>query len=68
MGMTIEQAKKLDHFLCSDCSSEDDAKRSVNGFPASPEPKVMKILFLLPPLSFCIFMITYFIVHSSIKM
>ncbi|WOK93527.1 hypothetical protein Cni_G02225 [Canna indica] len=36
MGMTIEQAKKLDHFLCSDCDSEHDAKRSMNGFPASP--------------------------------
>ncbi|URE25478.1 BAH [Musa troglodytarum] len=36
MGMTIEQAKKLDHFLCSDCVSENDVKRSMNGFPASP--------------------------------
>ncbi|XP_010913440.1 chromatin remodeling protein EBS isoform X1 [Elaeis guineensis] len=44
MGMSIEQAKKLDHFLCSDCNSEDDAKRSLNGYPASPisEPKVEK--------------------------
>ncbi|KAJ4849001.1 hypothetical protein Tsubulata_041280 [Turnera subulata] len=41
MGMTIEEAKKLDHFLCSDCSSDDDAKRSLNAFPVSPplEPK-----------------------------
>ncbi|URD93588.1 BAH [Musa troglodytarum] len=41
MGMTIEQAKKLDHFLCSDCDTENDASRSINGFPASPvsEPK-----------------------------
>ena len=36
MGMTIEEAKKLDHFLCSDCSSDDDAKRSLNSFPVSP--------------------------------
>ncbi|KAK1307486.1 hypothetical protein QJS10_CPA10g01700 [Acorus calamus] len=36
MGMTIEQAKKLEHFLCSDCSSEDDAKRSVNAYTVSP--------------------------------
>lgn len=36
MGMTIEEAKKLDHFLCSDCSSENDAKRSLNAFPVSP--------------------------------
>ncbi|KAG6416990.1 hypothetical protein SASPL_124431 [Salvia splendens] len=30
MGMAIEEAKKLDHFLCSDCSSDNDAKRSLN--------------------------------------
>ncbi|KAJ6804106.1 chromatin remodeling protein EBS-like [Iris pallida] len=42
MDMTIEQAKKLDQFLCADCSSEDDDKPSMNGFPVSPisEPKV----------------------------
>ena len=33
--MTIEEAKKLDHFVCSECS-EDDVKRSQNGFHASP--------------------------------
>ncbi|KAH0448840.1 hypothetical protein IEQ34_022640 [Dendrobium chrysotoxum] len=46
MGMTIEQAKKLDHFLCSDCSSDDDAKKSPNGFPDSSisEPKVLSVL------------------------
>ncbi|PKA50649.1 hypothetical protein AXF42_Ash017988 [Apostasia shenzhenica] len=46
MGMTIEQAKKLDQFLCSDCSSDDDAKRSPNGCPVSPmsEPKVRMVL------------------------
>lgn len=50
MGMTIEQAKKLDHFLCSDCTSEDDAKRSLNGYPASPisEPKVSLIVVIIP--------------------
>lgn len=36
MGMTIEEAKKLDQFLCSDCSSDDDAKGSLNSFPISP--------------------------------
>lgn len=48
MGMSIEQAKKLEHFVCSECSSEDEAKRSMN-FSNSPlaEPKVM-IFFLLP--------------------
>ncbi|KAL6013553.1 hypothetical protein ACLOJK_004051 [Asimina triloba] len=42
MGMTIEQAKKLAHFLCSECSSDDDAKRSLNTFPVSllAEPKI----------------------------
>lgn len=40
--MTIEQAKKLEHFLCTECSSDDDAKRSLNNFTVSPhsEPKV----------------------------
>ncbi|KAI3847776.1 hypothetical protein MKW98_026266 [Papaver atlanticum] len=36
MGMTIEQAKKLERFLCSDCSSEDEVKRSPSKFPVSP--------------------------------
>ncbi|KAA0052826.1 protein mlo2-like isoform X2 [Cucumis melo var. makuwa] len=36
MGMTIEEAKKLDHFLCSDCSSKNEANRSLNAFPVSP--------------------------------
>lgn len=35
MGMTIEEAKKLENFLCSDCSSDDDAKRPLNAFPVS---------------------------------
>ena len=48
MGMTIEEAKKLDHFLCSDCSSDDDAKRSLNAFPVSPsEAKVRYLYFHL---------------------
>ncbi|KAA8515551.1 hypothetical protein F0562_018838 [Nyssa sinensis] len=36
VNMTIEQAKQLDHFLCSNCSSGDDTKRSQNTFPVSP--------------------------------
>ncbi|XP_044503098.1 chromatin remodeling protein EBS-like isoform X3 [Mangifera indica] len=36
MGMTIEEAKKLDRFLCSDCPLDDYAKRSLNTFPVSP--------------------------------
>ncbi|KAA8520139.1 hypothetical protein F0562_014395 [Nyssa sinensis] len=48
VNMTIEQAKKLDHFLCSDCPSNDDTRGSQNTFPASPmangkmEPKRRK--------------------------
>nr|POE97194.1 chromatin remodeling protein ebs [Quercus suber] len=42
--MTIEEAKKLDHFLCSDCSSDDDAKRSLNVFPVSPSVEAKKLL------------------------
>lgn len=46
MGMSIEEAKKLDQFLCSECSSDDDTKRSLNSFPASPaEAKVRMFLF-----------------------
>lgn len=40
MGMTIEEAKKLDQFLCSDCASDDDAKRPLNPFPVSPSSDV----------------------------
>lgn len=48
MGMTIEEAKKLDHFLCSDCSADDDTKRSLNAFPVSPsEVKVRYLYFHL---------------------
>ncbi|XP_039854067.1 chromatin remodeling protein EBS-like isoform X2 [Panicum virgatum] len=41
MGMTIEQAKKLDHFVCSDCVKENGPKRLSNGYATSPnsEPK-----------------------------
>ncbi|KAL0444341.1 UNVERIFIED_CONTAM: Chromatin remodeling protein EBS [Sesamum latifolium] len=44
MGMTIEEAKKLDHFLCSDCSSDDDTRRSLNSFPVSPAAAEEKVL------------------------
>ncbi|KAK9723850.1 hypothetical protein RND81_05G029900 [Saponaria officinalis] len=35
MGMTIEEAKKLDHFLCSDCIAEEDPKRASNSSSVS---------------------------------
>jgi len=34
--MTIEEAKKLDHFVCSECSSDDDMKKPQATFSASP--------------------------------
>ncbi|XP_019426109.1 PREDICTED: chromatin remodeling protein EBS-like [Lupinus angustifolius] len=48
VGMTIEEAKKLDHFVCSECSSDDDLKKPQVTFPGSPasdgkvEPKRRK--------------------------
>lgn len=43
VGMTIEEAKKLDHFVCAECSSDDDVKKSQNGFSASPADDVVKV-------------------------
>lgn len=50
MGMTIEQAKKLDTFLCADCAKENGAKRPSNSYPSSPssDSKVSDFLFLFP--------------------
>ncbi|CAF2026483.1 unnamed protein product [Brassica napus] len=45
VGMTIEEAKKLDHFVCAECSSDDDVKKSQNGFAASPADDVKVRLF-----------------------
>lgn len=39
VGMNIEEAKRLDHFVCSECS-DDDARRLDNGFSASPADDV----------------------------
>ncbi|KAL5715359.1 hypothetical protein ACHQM5_017189 [Ranunculus cassubicifolius] len=39
MRMSIEEAKKLEHFLCSDCTDDDDAKTSQN---SQVEPKRRK--------------------------
>ncbi|KAL5677453.1 hypothetical protein ACJX0J_013584, partial [Zea mays] len=36
MGMTIEQAKKIDHYMCSDCAEKNGAKRPSNSYPVSP--------------------------------
>lgn len=36
MGMTIEQAKKIDHYMCADCAKENGAKRLSNSYPVSP--------------------------------
>lgn len=45
VDMTIEEAKKLDHFMCSECASDDDVKRSQNGFSASSLAEVKARLF-----------------------
>ncbi|XP_047269032.1 chromatin remodeling protein EBS isoform X2 [Capsicum annuum] len=37
MSMTIEEAKKLDPFLCSLCSSKDADKRPLNSFHVEPK-------------------------------
>lgn len=34
--MTIEEAKKLEHFVCSECSSDDDIKKPQATFTVSP--------------------------------
>lgn len=48
MGMTIEEAKKLDQFLCSECSSDDDTRRSLNSFPASSIADETKVTITFP--------------------
>lgn len=35
VNMTIEEAKILDKFLCSDCKPENDVKKSHNTFSTS---------------------------------
>lgn len=32
MGMTIDEIKKLEHFVCSDCSGEEEAKVQMDSF------------------------------------
>nr|GEZ22426.1 chromatin remodeling protein EBS-like [Tanacetum cinerariifolium] len=36
MGMTIEEAKKLELFMCAECTSDDDTKRPLDAIPESP--------------------------------
>ncbi|KAH8512212.1 hypothetical protein H0E87_009435 [Populus deltoides] len=45
VDMTIEEAKKLDHFVCSECASDDDVKRSQNGFSVSSVTDVKEYHF-----------------------
>ncbi|PWA36970.1 Bromo adjacent homology (BAH) domain-containing protein [Artemisia annua] len=40
MGMTIEDAKKLEQFMCSECISDGDAKGPLNSFPVAPSAEV----------------------------
>ncbi|XP_020231356.2 chromatin remodeling protein EBS, partial [Cajanus cajan] len=37
VGITIEEANKLDHFVCSECLSHDDMENPQVTFPVSPE-------------------------------
>ncbi|KAG6754622.1 hypothetical protein POTOM_040414 [Populus tomentosa] len=59
VDMTIEEAKKLDHFMCSECASDEDVKRSQNGFSASSLAEVKARLFsiLFPFLWIFIFVV-----------
>lgn len=52
--MTIEEAKKLEHFACAECSSgEDGVKRSQNGFASSPTNDLKVIFFFFFFFNFC---------------
>ncbi|OIW08228.1 hypothetical protein TanjilG_15189 [Lupinus angustifolius] len=60
MGMTIEEAKKLEHFVCSECSSSDDLKKPQVTFSASPGADG-KVLYPVPNnYAFTLFLLTYF--------
>ena len=62
MGMTIEEAKKLDHFLCSDCASEEDPKKASNTFSASPLADG-KVMFLADFVIKGTDMLSFFFIH-----
>ena len=47
MGMTIEQAKKIDHYMCSDCAKENGAKRTSNSYPGPTNSDSKVIAFFL---------------------
>lgn len=53
--MTIEDAKKLEQFLCSECSSDEDAKGQLNSFRVSPSAEVKVITADGIPNKFCFF-------------
>ncbi|CAF2026499.1 unnamed protein product [Brassica napus] len=63
VGMTIEEAKKLDHFVCAECSSDDDVKKSQNGFAASPADDVKVRVSL-----FCQFMCKMFYYFDNLSL
>lgn len=63
MGMTIEEAKKLDHFICADCATKDKSKRTLNSLLVSSlsETKVRMLTFVTCGLhgdTFCSFPLT----------
>nr|XP_025875735.1 chromatin remodeling protein EBS isoform X1 [Oryza sativa Japonica Group] len=57
MSMTIEQAKKLDHFVCSDCVKENGAKRPSHAYAGSTkyEPKWIQGFSLSTGISLLLF-------------
>nr|GEW59200.1 chromatin remodeling protein EBS-like [Tanacetum cinerariifolium] len=40
MGMTIEEAKKLEQFMCAECTSDDDTKRPLDTISPSSDGMV----------------------------
>ena len=65
MGMTIEEAKKLDHFLCSDCVAEDDPKKGGSTFSSSPMDVRKVIFFSTCKLGVSILCLVHFTLYIS---
>jgi hypothetical protein len=65
MGMTIEQAKKIDHYMCSDCAKENGAKRTSNSYPVPPnsDSKVIPFFSLYQLSHDCIDCLLLFFLH-----
>ncbi|CAH9060401.1 unnamed protein product [Cuscuta europaea] len=42
MGSSIDEIKKLEHFVCSDCSGEEEAREQMNSFHVSPQAEAKR--------------------------